>query len=980
MKNLNKVLAMVLVVVMAMSSVVFADFSDVTDETTYAEAINVGAALGLFTGYPDGTFMPEGNITRAEYAAIVVRALNQEAQAASAANAPSDFIDVTDDHWGKGYINIVSKLGIVNGYGDGNFGPEDLILYEDAIKMLVVALGYEPSIGAAGYPVGYLTKASEIGLLTGVIGTNGVAANRGIVAQLTVNALNVPLMKQVGYGTWVDYEVQDGVYNLHRTLLSDNLGLVKLTAEVSNTSLVDTTAAHIDEYVTVKVINNFKTRFAYENGGDNKELNEDKTTRVYVGETAASSLVGNKAVIYAAYDELEQELVALFAAKDTTKTYEVVIAASDLAGVTAESDYIELKYWENETDKKPEIVEIAEDASVYVNGTKASAKDADEIVAELWKSNAPVFYGVVTLQLLDDKDATIDYDTIFIEDIETIVVDENNTARYKLTAKNDVDAVYYDPTDKTVSAILYDENGAEMDWADLVEYDVVSIKRSVGNNGKDLVEGTKISSKITGTVTGIDNAGEADVKYYIGGEAYGAYYEDTANLEIQNQDTGDFYLDIVGNIAYFEATESINTNYAYVVNIGGTGTGLEEKNSLKLFTFDGQYGTFETASKVKVDGVTGIKSAELADPIVVTSFDEDEFKALKKKQGTACFSHDKDAKELTIDAIAAGDIITFTTNSSGYITSIDRPTDRDDFDKDKQRGKFTYADNDGVELEYNEKSASFTGSDAGKVYVNENTVIMVAEAKGKSATEDDFMLFSAANLADEQIFTNARVFNVDTNKNAGLIVVESAVDVATSGTILAVVTGIGSGNNDEGDDIWNVKVVQDGLVKDGAANPFLTTVDDTVEFEQYATIIPKYNALGELTNKTATLVTVGSDEVEFKTAAITAGIVGDDDDEKGRTTVDYIYGTVDEIDRKTVKLTNGKEIDVDNKTIVYVYDNGLNSKNRVLIDGIDYVDYDEDTDKIYVGSGKDDTCKVQILAREYDGDITEVVMYVFRNK
>ena len=63
-------------------------FSDVDDSAAYAEAIEAGVALKMFTGYEDGTFKPEGDITRAEFAAIVVRMLGQEAQADGAKALP----------------------------------------------------------------------------------------------------------------------------------------------------------------------------------------------------------------------------------------------------------------------------------------------------------------------------------------------------------------------------------------------------------------------------------------------------------------------------------------------------------------------------------------------------------------------------------------------------------------------------------------------------------------------------------------------------------------------------------------------------------------------------------------------------------------------------------------------------------------------------------------------------------------------------
>ena len=235
MKNLKRALAVLVVVTMMISTVAFASFSDVKDGTSVANAVNVGVGLNLFKGYEDGTFKAEGDITRAEFAAIVVRALGQEAQAAGSASATS-FTDVKADHWAAGYINIVTRLGIVNGYGDGTFGPEDKVLYEQAIKMIVVALGYTPAIGSAGYPVGYLTKAGELGITSGVAGSNGVAANRGTVAQLIFNSLDVPVMQQTGYGTNLDYVVQDGVNSntTRKTIMSEYLDVVKLQVSVES--------------------------------------------------------------------------------------------------------------------------------------------------------------------------------------------------------------------------------------------------------------------------------------------------------------------------------------------------------------------------------------------------------------------------------------------------------------------------------------------------------------------------------------------------------------------------------------------------------------------------------------------------------------------------------------------------------------------------------------------------------------------------
>ena len=152
MKNLKKVLALVVVFAMMLSTVAFAgSFPDVADDADYASAIETLAAMGFFKGDDNGNFNPDATITRAEYAVIVCRLLGIE----GSATGKCDFTDAAD-HWATGYIKMANQYGIVKGYGDGNFGPDDAVKYEEAVKMLVCALGYEPmATSKGGYPTGY---------------------------------------------------------------------------------------------------------------------------------------------------------------------------------------------------------------------------------------------------------------------------------------------------------------------------------------------------------------------------------------------------------------------------------------------------------------------------------------------------------------------------------------------------------------------------------------------------------------------------------------------------------------------------------------------------------------------------------------------------------------------------------------------------------------------------------------------------------
>ena len=74
------------------------------------------------------------------------------------------FKDVTPetcDEWSLIATKVAYDLGIVGGYGDGNFGPKDPVTYEQVVKMLVCALGYEQSAKENGGWAGWLPESSQ---------------------------------------------------------------------------------------------------------------------------------------------------------------------------------------------------------------------------------------------------------------------------------------------------------------------------------------------------------------------------------------------------------------------------------------------------------------------------------------------------------------------------------------------------------------------------------------------------------------------------------------------------------------------------------------------------------------------------------------------------------------------------------------------------------------------------------------------------
>ncbi|UKS24789.1 S-layer homology domain-containing protein [Paenibacillus sp. HWE-109] len=99
-------------------------------------AINLAADSGLMDGYPDGSFKPEQTITRAEAASIASRL-------SPAAESGGSFSD-TVGHWAAAAIGKAKAAGVVNGYSDGTFRPEQTLTRAEAVMMLNKLSGREP--------------------------------------------------------------------------------------------------------------------------------------------------------------------------------------------------------------------------------------------------------------------------------------------------------------------------------------------------------------------------------------------------------------------------------------------------------------------------------------------------------------------------------------------------------------------------------------------------------------------------------------------------------------------------------------------------------------------------------------------------------------------------------------------------------------------------------------------------------------------
>ncbi len=103
------------------------------------------------------------------------------------------FGDVEADSWALSYIGVAKQLGIINGTAADSFAPQGKVSLEQAVKMTVSALGYEQEASQkGGYPSGYIAVARELKLLDDQRVIENKPASRGDIADLLCKALAVP--------------------------------------------------------------------------------------------------------------------------------------------------------------------------------------------------------------------------------------------------------------------------------------------------------------------------------------------------------------------------------------------------------------------------------------------------------------------------------------------------------------------------------------------------------------------------------------------------------------------------------------------------------------------------------------------------------------------------------------------------------------------------------------------------------------------
>lgn len=570
-KNFKKVISTVAALAMAASSFVAmaATYPDVAADNKYYSAIEQVSALGIIEGFDDGTFKPDDKVTRAQMAKLVVGAKNLLAEAEGNTRQVFDDVAPGKSEWAMGYVATASDYKIVNGTSDTTFDPDATVTYMQAMKMLVVAAGYEDwAQDQGGWPEGYRYYGNQLKIGAGVSGvSDDTELTRGQVAQMLINALKAPILDITGYERdngekYPIYAQLDGKGGReYQTLLTDAWDVYEVYGRVLATSRSGATDAGEVNY-QVEKSDNYDDE-AYKMGYN--ALDELTGYTTVMGADAATSGAEDLLLEYSyalinLNDDDEATIVYIESAgKNKTVSFD--------GELIAEATATQLDVYKNENTNSTTKYKLSAHAMMLVNGVVLDTADITDAIDEYASA------GDVTLvDSPQEGIASIDgeYDYIVVDYYATgvvteVVAEDEDEVEIVIaySADDEVEDLLVDYTDEEKTYSFVDAAGNEVDPAEIATDSVISVAYNV-NEGFDgssfynvIVSTDKVEGRVSSTYT--DTQG---TNWFV---VNGTDYEWAAVItdRIEAGDSYTLYLDKDGKIARREILAS-SVNYAIV--------------------------------------------------------------------------------------------------------------------------------------------------------------------------------------------------------------------------------------------------------------------------------------------------------------------------------------------------------------------------------------------------------------------------------
>lgn len=501
-------------------------------------------------------------LTRADMIGILMKYLKLDGTTTGSATTP--FLDVSVFDSQIGAYSMLYKAGYIAGDENKMFRPNDLLTYNEAVTLIVNAMGYNMfAVRNGGYPEGYLYTANKYGLLSGLRG-NGqnpipyCDLYRIMEASLDADAV---VQRYFDASGEAEFELQKDV-----TVLEEIYGIKEIKGVVTgneNTRLLSSNSNLID-----------MNQIEIEN------VIYDTPNQVY------ADYLGRSVIAYAEKND-QKEYEIIYIELDANKNNEFEIQADDLLLEKTTSSKI---YYEDENEREKHINIDSANLSVIYNGKNRTGYGA-------LKNTLPSSGYIVGVDNTGD-DAV---DVLFVYEFKNIVVGTIDLYSYKFYDKYTDECVVLDPDEDDVR--VYNAAGKNMLVSDIAAGDVLTIMETDNSKGYKLYIVYDVKDSIEGTVDEFTS----DNKFLIDG----TYYELAYNLsnyidlgelpELKPGTSATFYLDKEGKIANYTRGAATNATYGFVAGIDVKET-LGGNISLKIFTQDGVWLEAETVEKLNIDG------------------------------------------------------------------------------------------------------------------------------------------------------------------------------------------------------------------------------------------------------------------------------------------------------------------------------------------------------------------------------------------
>ena len=500
MKNLKKVLALVLAFACAFT--MFAGAASFTDQADIkaVDAVAKLSALGVINGNPDGSFKPEGTVTRAEMAKMIYVVRNGgNDNADSYKNIATKFTDV-NGHWAAGFIKYCEAQKIIAGKSATIFDPDGLVTGTEAAKMLLVTAGYQADkagLIGTGWDQKTLALASEAGLLDDMGATNLAAGlPRQYAAQIISNALdtdtvvwsadtssfekketNVLELRPTGADSsqWVNVVKNETVGQKYMKLSTSSAGI--LTA-VNKEDAKDT--------FTVTI-----------NGTDFKKVEADY-----------SDLMGQNVKVMLK-DNDTSKVYGIYADDDSKVVASGYVGALELDG-TEKVKLNGTSYKLDSADNTGKIVMTA--------NTDEAMMGFNTLAAEVVKGSVDKNYAASSIKLIDnDGDGKVDaavYSPVKVGKV-TAVSKSSITVNNGINTVKFDDATIYDGVAKDDYVAFTSEDNLSADKDLVVKLDVTSQKVSGTRTGEIKVDNTWV--KLASSLTDVPTSGNTYDMVIVGG-------------------------------------------------------------------------------------------------------------------------------------------------------------------------------------------------------------------------------------------------------------------------------------------------------------------------------------------------------------------------------------------------------------------------------------------------------------------------------